>query len=90
LIRIKAERRVDQTTQFYGSASLVPHFLANASITGNRALAANAEGARARSSGEDASIGRKDCEVLAESTPEAIAEFNHAKKHKIGLFHVTC
>jgi hypothetical protein len=35
-------------------------------------------------------FGRKDCKVLAESTPEAIAEFNQAKKHKIGLFHVTC
>ena len=35
-------------------------------------------------------FGGKDCKVLAESTPEAIAEFNHAKKHKIGLFHVTC
>jgi hypothetical protein len=33
---------------------------------------------------------RKDCRVLAESTPQAIASFNRAKKHKIGLFHVTC
>jgi hypothetical protein len=35
-------------------------------------------------------FGRKACKVLAESTPEAIDAFNQAKKHKIGLFHVTC
>jgi len=33
---------------------------------------------------------RKECKVLAESTPEAISAFNREKKHKIGLFHVTC
>ena len=32
----------------------------------------------------------KDCRVLAEPTPKAIVTFNHAKGHKIGLFHVTC
>jgi len=32
----------------------------------------------------------KDCKVLAEPTPQAIATFNHATGHKIGLFHVTC
>jgi hypothetical protein len=33
---------------------------------------------------------RKGCEVLAEPTPRAIAAFNRATGHKIGLFHVTC
>jgi len=32
----------------------------------------------------------KDCEVLAEPTPRAIAVFNQAKGDCIGLFHVTC
>ena len=32
----------------------------------------------------------KDCKVLAVPTPQAIVTFNHAKGHKIGLFHVTC
>jgi len=33
---------------------------------------------------------RMGCEVLAEPTPRAIAAFNRATGHKIGLFHVTC
>jgi hypothetical protein len=33
---------------------------------------------------------RKDCKVLAESTPKAISAFNRAKGQKVGLFHVTC
>ena len=32
----------------------------------------------------------KECKVLTEPTPQAIGTFNHAKGHKIGLFHVTC
>jgi len=32
----------------------------------------------------------KACKVLAQPTPEAIGAFNQAKKHKMGLFHVTC
>jgi hypothetical protein len=32
----------------------------------------------------------KDCTVLAEPTPRAIALFNRTDGEKIGLFHVTC
>ena len=32
----------------------------------------------------------KDCKVIAQPTPDAIDTFNHSKKEKIGLFHVTC
>ncbi|HME73358.1 MAG TPA: MTH938/NDUFAF3 family protein [Myxococcota bacterium] len=38
----------------------------------------------------EAFFARKGCEVLAETTPEAIATFNRAKGRRIGLFHVTC
>jgi hypothetical protein len=33
---------------------------------------------------------RKSCKVIAQPTPGAIDTFNHSKKEKIGLFHVTC
>ena len=33
---------------------------------------------------------REGCEVLAETTPHAVATFNRAKGRRIGLFHVTC
>ena len=32
----------------------------------------------------------KGCKVIAQPTPDAIDTFNHTKKEKIGLFHVTC
>lgn len=32
----------------------------------------------------------KGCKVIAQPTPDAIDTFNHSKKEKIGLFHVTC
>lgn len=35
-------------------------------------------------------LARKGCKVLGKPTPDAIAAFNKAKGHKIGLFHVTC
>jgi len=30
------------------------------------------------------------CHVLLQPTPEAISTFNHARRKKIGLMHVTC
>jgi hypothetical protein len=33
---------------------------------------------------------KKGCEVLLQSTPEAISVFNRSQAKKIGLFHVTC
>ena len=33
---------------------------------------------------------KKNCQVVIEPTPQAIAAFNEAQGKKIGLFHVTC
>ncbi|MBI2311284.1 MAG: hypothetical protein HYU77_02130 [Betaproteobacteria bacterium] len=33
---------------------------------------------------------KKECEVVAKPTPEAIRAFNKSRAGKIGLFHVTC
>ena len=33
---------------------------------------------------------RKHCKAIAQPTADAVDTFNHSKKEKIGLFHVTC
>ena len=33
---------------------------------------------------------KKECRVDLASTPEAATQWNNAKEHTIGLFHVTC
>jgi hypothetical protein len=38
----------------------------------------------------EAYFAKKGCEVLLQSTPEAIGVFNRSHAKKIGLFHVTC
>ena len=38
----------------------------------------------------EAYFAKKGCEVVLQSTPEAISAFNRSHAKKIGLFHVTC
>src|SRR6202521_2681662 len=38
----------------------------------------------------EAYFAKKDCQVVIQSTPQAIRAFNKAHGKKIGLFHVTC